>query len=64
MTKSACFKASVLVCAIALFWLSQPVVMAQLTTGGIVGTVTDPSGSRIPGVTVTATQVEIGRAHV
>lgn len=57
MTKSACFKASVLVCAIALFCVSQPAVLAQLTTGGIVGTVTDPSGSRIPGVNVTATQV-------
>jgi len=58
MTKSACFKASVLVCAIALLWLNQPLVLAQLTTGGIVGTVTDPSGSRLPSVTVTATQIE------
>jgi hypothetical protein len=58
MTKSACFKASVLVCAIALLWLNQPVVLAQLTTGGIVGTVSDPSGSRLPSVTVTATQIE------
>ena len=33
-------------------------VLAQLTTGGIVGSVTDPSGSRVPGVTVTATEVE------
>jgi len=57
MTKRTCFKASILVCAIALLGVSQP-VFAQLTTGGIVGTATDPSGSRIPGVTVTATQVE------
>ena len=57
MTKRACFRASVLVCAIALLWLSQP-AFSQLTTGGIVGTVSDPSGSRIPGVTVTALQIE------
>src|SRR5438445_11270594 len=58
MTKRAYFKGSVLVCAIALFGFIQPVVFAQLTTAGIVGTVSDPSGSRIPGVTVTALQVE------
>ena len=58
MTKRTCCKASVLICAIGLLWVSQPIVLAQLTTGGIVGTVTDPSGSRVPGVTVTATQVE------
>jgi hypothetical protein len=58
MTKRTCCKASVLVCAIALLWVSQPMVLAQLTTGGIVGTVTDPAGLRVPGVTVTATQVE------
>ena len=57
MTKRT-FQASVLVCSIALLWLSPPVVLAQLTTGGIVGTVSDPSGSRIPGVTVTALQIE------
>jgi hypothetical protein len=58
MTKRTCCKASVLVCALALLWVSQPIVLAQLTTGGIVGTVTDPGGARVPGVTVTATQVE------
>jgi hypothetical protein len=31
--------------------------MAQLTTGGIVGTVSDATGSRVPGVTVRATEV-------
>jgi hypothetical protein len=51
-------RASVLVCAIVLLWVSQPIVLAQLTTGGIVGTVTDPAGLRVQGVTVTATQVE------
>ena len=58
MTKRACFKGSVLVCAIVLFGFIQPLVFAQLTTGGIVGTVSDPSGSRLPDVTVTATHVE------
>jgi hypothetical protein len=58
MTKRAYFKGIVLVCAIALFGFIQPLVFAQLTTAGIVGTVSDPSGSRIPGVTVTALQVE------
>ncbi len=58
MTKRACFRASVLVCAIALSGFIQPAVFAQLTTGGIVGTVSDPSGSRIPDVTVTALQIE------
>src|ERR1700758_3295266 len=58
MTKRAYFKGIVLVCAIALFGFIQPLVFAQLTTGGIVGTVSDPSGSRIQGVTVTAAQVE------
>src|ERR1700758_493770 len=58
MTKRAYFKGIVLVCAIALFGFIQPLVFAQLTTAGIVGTVSDPSGSRIPGVTVTALQIE------
>jgi Carboxypeptidase regulatory-like domain len=39
-----------------LCWTQAP--LAQLTTGGIVGSVTDPAGSRIPGVTVTATEIE------
>ena len=58
MTKRTCCQAVVLVCAIALLWVGQPVVLAQVTTGGIVGTVSDPSGSRIPGVSVTVTQIE------
>src|SRR5260370_41124680 len=35
---------------------------AQLDTGSIVGTITDPSGAVLPGVTVTATQLETGVA--
>src|SRR6202008_1684885 len=58
MTKRTCCQAVVLVCALALLWLNSPLLMAQLTTAGIVGTVSDPSGSRIPGVNVAATQVD------
>jgi len=58
MTKHTCCQAVVLVCALVLLWLNSPLLMAQVTTAGIVGTVSDPSGSRIPGVNVTATQVD------
>src|SRR5579871_6318968 len=57
MTKRTCCQV-VLVCALALLAREQPLLFAQVTTGGIVGTVSDPSGSRIPGVTVTATQLD------
>ncbi len=58
MTKRICCPAVVLVCALAVLGFSSPLLMAQLTTAGIVGTVSDPSGSRLPGVTVTATHIE------
>jgi hypothetical protein len=58
MTKHTCCQAVVLVCALVLLWLNSPLLMAQVTTAGIVGTVSDPSGSRIPSVNVTATQVD------
>jgi hypothetical protein len=57
MTKHACFRASLLVCAMAVLLSNQPILLAQLTTGGIVGVVSDTSGSRVPEVTVTATEV-------
>src|SRR5262245_23491766 len=41
--------------------LSLP-AYAQLDTGSIVGTITDASGAVLPGVTVTATQLETGVA--
>ena len=39
-----------------------PAALAQLTTGGIVGTVTDASGARVPEVSVTATEVSTSTA--
>ena len=57
MTKHACFRASLLVCAMAVLLSNQPILLALLTAGGIVGVVSDTSGSRVPDVTVTATEV-------
>jgi hypothetical protein len=45
-----------------LMFFSTQVGMAQLTTGGIVGTVTDATGSRLPDVTVTAKELETDTA--
>ena len=56
MAKRTCFVASLMVFAVWMFF-SAPSGMAQLTTGGIVGTVSDATGSRVPGVTVRATEV-------
>jgi hypothetical protein len=56
MTKRTCFVVSLVVCAV-LMACQPPMVMAQLTTGGIVGTVSDASGSRMPGVTVVLTHL-------
>ena len=60
MFRRTCFQASLLICAVAMLWTAQPMVLAQLTTGRIVGTVTDPSGSRVPGVAVTITELGTG----
>ena len=46
-----------LICAVAILALS-PHAAAQVTTGKIVGVVTDSSGAAVPGATVTITQVE------
>jgi hypothetical protein len=62
MATRLCFQASLLVCAVALLVAVQPFVLAQVTTGRIVGVVTDPSGSRVPGVAVTITEVATGTA--
>ena len=61
MTKRRCFVTTLVVCAVSLLWQS-PTATAQLTTGGIVGVVTDPSGSRVPDVSVTATEVATSTA--
>ncbi len=58
MTTRLYFRASVLLCAVALLLMVQPLVLAQVTTGRIVGVVTDPSGAAVPGATVTISQTE------
>ena len=63
MTRRMCFQAILAFCVITLLLLTQPMVFAQLTTGKITGVVTDPSGSRVPGVAVTVTQVETSTSN-
>ena len=55
MARHTNFKAVLLFCIVSVL---SHVVLAQLTTGGIVGTVTDASGAALTGVTVTMTQVD------
>ena len=62
MTKHTCFKASRLICAVAVLCLPPCVVLAQVTTGRIIGVITDSSGSRVPDVAVTITQVDTSAA--
>lgn len=54
-----CRLVRVLVCAGIL--LVVPQGFSQVSTGAIVGNVTDPSGAVVPGATVTATDVGTGR---
>lgn len=61
MTKRTCCVVSLMVCVVLLVWQS-PAALAQLTTVGVVGVATDSSGSRVPGVTVTATEVATSTA--
>jgi hypothetical protein len=56
MTKRVCFCTSLLL-VVSTFWPAQQ-ALAQLTTGRIVGVVTDSSGAAVQGATVTVTQVE------
>src|ERR1700722_20118817 len=58
MTTSQCFRASLLVCAVALLLAGKPILRAQVTTGRIAWVGTDPSGSPLPDVSVTVTQVD------
>jgi hypothetical protein len=48
------------VLGLLLIGFLAPPTRAQLTSGTILGTVTDPSGAAIPAATVTATNVETG----
>jgi hypothetical protein len=45
---------------LSLFILSATAALAQLTTGTISGTVTDPSGAAVPGAAVVVTNVNTG----
>src|SRR6202140_3241582 len=58
MTTRLCFPAILLVFAGALLLAGQPLLQAQVKTGRIAGVVTDPSGSALPDVSVTVTEVD------
>src|SRR5260370_4799884 len=58
MTMRASFGATLLVCTVAFLLAVQPLLLAQVTTGRIAGLVTDSSGSAIPAVAVTVTEVD------
>src|SRR5579872_5289790 len=56
--------ASILLCSIVLWLSSAPSAWAQLTdTGTIAGTVSDPSGAVVPGVTATLTDNATNTSH-
>lgn len=60
----SCRAILLLLVASALFAFSAPISMAQSsTTGGVTGTVTDPSGGVISGATVTITSLGTGQAR-
>src|SRR3990172_6470682 len=46
--------------ALSLFLLCALVAEAQLTTGTLTGSVSDPSGAAVPGATVTVKNVDTG----
>jgi hypothetical protein len=50
-----------LVCLAVLFLCASPALPQSATTGGLTGTVTDPSGGVIAGATVTATSLATGQ---
>lgn len=52
-----------LVCLVALFVCAPSALAQSSTTGGLTGTVTDPSGGVISGATVTATSLATGQAR-
>jgi outer membrane receptor protein involved in Fe transport len=54
----------VLFCLVAVLALSFSTAQAQLTTGTMLGAVTDPTGAAIPGATVTLTQPQTNFTRV
>src|SRR5438093_4641395 len=50
------------VCLLSLMFALSIPAFAQLSTGSLSGTVTDPSGAAVAGATVTATQTTTGRS--
>ncbi len=57
------FACAFLVCLAALFLYASPALPQSSTTGGLTGTVTDPSGGVIVGATVTATSLATGQVR-
>jgi hypothetical protein len=55
------FACAFLVCLAVLFLSASPALPQSSTTGGLTGTVTDPSGGVIVGATVTATSLATGQ---
>src|ERR1700724_313502 len=55
------FACAFLVCLAVLFLSASPALPQSSTTGGLTGTVTDPSGGVIVGATVTATNLGTGQ---
>ena len=55
------FACAFLVCLAILFLFASPALPQSATTGGLTGTVTDPSGGVIAGATVTATSLATGQ---
>jgi hypothetical protein len=55
--------AAFLFCFVVLFGFAPPSLAQTNSTGGLTGTVTDPSGGVISGATVTATNIGTGQAR-
>src|ERR1022692_4908378 len=58
-----CAWIAILVCLLALFVSISPAIAQSATTGGLTGTITDPSGGVIGGATVTATSLGTGQSR-
>ena len=48
---------------IAIFFMSVSAALGQVTTSGVLGTITDETGSTLPGATVVATHVPSGTVY-